>query len=274
MAMYPRLMPSAPRMFTAEVVRSRRLSASFQQVTIASADLNDFEWRGLDHWFRLFFPVRTGRGLTLPRVDGRQWWQAYLAIPEADRPHCSNYTVADYRPGQTVSELDIDVVLHWHEGRLSGVADWSVAARPGSPVGLLDQGVLFDPPSETEQYILAADESGLPALRGILRDLPADAIGTAIIEVPTADDVGVLLAPPGMAVEWVTRDADGRAGAAALQVLRECSLSSPHAYAFVVGESSLATEGRRALCRAGLSKKRITFSGFWKAEVERPALAG
>ena len=139
MGAYPRLMPTQPRMFTAEVTGSRRISPSFQRVTIASADLADFDWRGLDHWFRLFFPLQPNIELKLPTVNGRQWWKSYLEIPDAQRPHCSNYTVAGYRPLGTVGELDIDVVLHWHEGQLSGVAAWAVGAQTGERWAILHE---------------------------------------------------------------------------------------------------------------------------------------
>lgn len=265
MAKYPRLMPNDPRMFTAEVVSSTRLSPSFQRVTIASAELATFDWRGLDHWFRLFFPLAPDAGLQLPDVSGRLWWKSYLAIPDDKRPHCSNYTVAGYRRLGDHAELDIDVVLHWTDGRLGGVAGWAVSAQPGSPVGILDQGVLFDPPAGTSSYLLVADESGLPAVRGILRDLPADAVGTAIIEVPAHEDAAPVQAPPGVRVCVVARNGDEHCvGACALQALTEVEVPDD-GYAFVVGESSLATQGRRALCKAGLAKDRITFSGFWKA---------
>lgn len=266
MANYPRLMPSDPRMFTAEVVSSTRLSPSFQRVTIASAELAGFDWRGLDHWFRLFFPLGDTTDLQLPDVSGRLWWKSYLAIPDDKRPHCSNYTVAGYRRFDDHAELDIDVVLHWNDGRLGGVAGWASSARPGSPVGILDQGVLFDPPAGTSSYLLVADESGLPAVRGILRDLPPDAVGTAIIEVPAPEDAAPVQAPPGVRVCVLARNDSGDCvGACALQALAELDAPRGDAYAFVVGESSLATRGRRALCRAGLAKDRITFSGFWKA---------
>ncbi len=266
MSDFPRLMPANPRMFHARVAGTRRVSPSFQRITLESADLAEFDWRGLDHWFRLFFPVASDGGLRLPEVRGRLWWKSYLAIPEEQRPHCSNYTVAGYRRFDGRAELDIDVVLHWHQGKLARVASWAVSAVPGSPVALLDQGVLFDPPGDTTNYLLVADESGLPALRGILRDLPADAVGTAIIEVPAHEDVLPVEAPEGVNIRWMPRDEPGtHAGVAALRALEAVEVACPASYAFVVGESTLATEGRRRLQRAGLAKERITFSGFWKA---------
>lgn len=266
MSLYPRLMPTSPGLFTANVVGTERVSPSFQRVTIAGPQLADFEWLGHDHWFRLFLPA-PGAALQLPKVTGRGWWKSYLAIPKTRRPHCSNYTVADFRRTDSGGELDIDVVLHWHDGELSGaVAIWAVGAEVGSEVGLLDQGLLFDPPEDAAEYVLAADETGLPALRGIVRSLGAEATGVALLEVPTSADVGEFAAPSGIDVRWLPRD--GRAGTPgqlALAALQDGFAPRPDAYAFVVGESELATGGRRALHRAGLPKSRITFSGFWKA---------
>ena len=269
MARYPRLMPTAPRLFTARVVSTERLSPSFQRVRIAGPELAEFDWQGRDHWFRLFLPpadAAPGAELRLPKVSGRSWYRSYLLIPGEVRPHCSNYTVAGFRRTDEGGELDIDVVLHFHHDEPGGaVAGWVLRAEPGSPVGLLDQGVMFDPPEDTDSLVLAADETGLPGVRGILASLPADAHGVAILEVPTAADVQELVAPDGVQVRWLHRDgspeAAGRLALAALETINP----SPSAYAFVVSESGLATGGRRALRRAGLAVARITFSGFWKA---------
>ena len=61
------------------------------------------------------------------------------------------------------------------------------------------------------------------------------------------------------------RDAGAVApGEGALAALLSRSAADPRAYAYVVGESALATRGRRHLHAAGLPKDRITFSGYWK----------
>ncbi|TAJ49503.1 MAG: siderophore-interacting protein [Herbiconiux sp.] len=274
MTRHPRLMPEHPRMFSATVVRSVRLAPSFQRVTVAGADLADFEWRGFDHWFRLFLPPAPGAPLVLPRVSGRSWWKPYLAIAEHERPHCSNYTVAALRrTAEGGAEMDIDVVLHHDsEGAIAGgVAIWASTATAGSPLAMLDQGPLFDPPADTRAVHLVTDESGLPAVRGILRDLSADAAGTAIIEVPSPGDVEELTRPADVDVTWIVRhDQTAVPGAAALAAVQTSVAAvgrvDPLDYAFVVGESTLATEGRRAVHRAGLPKSRILFSGFWKHE--------
>ena len=260
-------MPADPQLYPARVLASERLSPSFQRVTVGGEGLAGFAWLGRDHWFRLFLPPAPDADLLLPDVHGRTWWRAYQAIPEAVRPHCSNYTVAGFRSVPGGGELDIDVVLHRHDGALGGaVARWAADAPPGSAVGLLDQGVLFDPPEDATEFHLACDETGLPGVRGILAGLDGNASGLAVIEVPTPGDVTDLAAPAGVDVRWLPREAaDGRTpGRLALAALQQAT-PRPDGYAYVVGESGLATGGRRALRRAGLPVSRITFSGFWKA---------
>ncbi|OII25377.1 siderophore-interacting protein [Frigoribacterium sp. MCBA15_019] len=311
----PPVKPADPRVHRLEVLRSERVSPSFQRVTVVGDDLHEFGDMGFDQWFRLFLPLPGSDSLRLPRATTSLWYAQYLAIPEAERPHCANYTVREFRPagsagaglgagaagavGFSRAELDIDFVLHRGEsGELEGgAAIWACAARPGDALGLLDQGVLFNAPDDATEIHLVADETGLPGTEGIVRSLHRASVGSVIQEVPTRGDVRPLDAPDGVEVTWVVRDeldarelharelggravggraVDGGDGAAlggaggaapgegALAALLSRSAADPRAYAYVVGESALATGGRRHLHAAGLPKNRITFSGYWK----------
>ncbi|MFE6287015.1 siderophore-interacting protein [Streptomyces sp. NPDC057877] len=266
------LMPQNPQLFRAEVLRSERVSPSLQRVTVSGPDLTGFSWLGYDHWFRLFLRLPHQRGLRLPEFEGGRWWQPYLAIPEDERPHCANYTVAGFRPA--AAEMDIDFVVHHGptgepEG---GAAIWACRARRGDELALLDQGLLFDRPTGASEVLLVADESGLPATTGILRSLPRDTVGHLIQEVPAPGDRRTLDAPAAMTVTWVVRDSTATVpGTAALTELRRHTRVDPVGYAYVVGESTLAAEGRRHLHASGLPKDRITFSGYWKHRLHEAA---
>lgn len=299
--------PADPRVHRLEVLRSERVSPSFQRVTVVGDDLHEFGDMGFDQWFRLFLQLPGSESLRLPRATTSLWYAQYLAIPEAERPHCANYTVREFRPAESAAgagvgadaaasagasagasraELDIDFVLHRGEsGELEGgAAIWASTARPGDALGLLDQGVLFNAPDDATEIHLVADETGLPGTEGIVRSLHRASVGSVIQEVPTRADVRPLDAPDGVDVTWVVRDEldPGAFGAAvggsrgdaagagvapgegALAALLSRSAADPRAYAYVVGESALATGGRRHLHAAGLPKNRITFSGYWK----------
>ncbi|GAB3411309.1 siderophore-interacting protein [Schumannella luteola] len=284
MAKTPRLQPADPRLFRAQVVANRRLTPSMQRVTVSSAELAEFEYLGFDHWFRLFLQLPHHDELFLPAVEGRKWWQNYLDIPEERRPHCANYTVAAFRPAadradgaRIPAELDIDFVLHRSAaGELEGgAAIWADAAQPGDNMAFLDQGALYDQPDDTSEVLIVADETGLPGTAGILASLPADATGLLLQEVATRGDVRELPGPVGVERRWIVRDeaADAHAtpGQAALAELLRLESLSATAYAYLVGESDLATSGRRHVRGLGLVKERIFFSGYWRQE-RRPQL--
>lgn len=271
MAKTPRLMPTNPRLFRAQVVRSARVTPSMHRVTVTGLDLHEFEHLGYDHWFRLFVQLPHQDVFELPELDGAKWWPPFLAIPEAVRPHCANYTVAAFR--QDVGELDIDFVVHTaDDGAPEGrAAIWACGAQPGDELAVLDQGRIFDCPPDASEVLVVAEETGLPGVVGIAASMPRDTVGRIIQEVPTAADVRQLDAPAGVTVTWVVReheDPHAVPGTAALEELRRHTLADDRGYAFIVGESTLATEGRRHLHRAGLPKDRITFSGFWKHETK------
>jgi len=275
----PPVKPATPRVHRLRVLRSERVSPSYQRVTVVGDDLHEFGGMGFDQWFRLFLPRPGHESLHLPRATTALWYAQYLAIPEAERPHCANYTVREFRPAGSAgsagpaAELDVDFVLHRGEsGELEGgAAIWAAAARPGDALGLLDQGVLFNAPDDATEIHVVADETGLPGTEGIVRSLHRASVGSVIQEVPTRADVRDLDAPAGVDVTWVVRDelegADGGTatpGEGALAALTSRSAADPRGYAYVVGESALATGGRRHLHAAGLPKNRITFSGYWK----------
>ena len=76
-----------------------------------------------------------------------------------------------------------------------------MAPRRGVPYG----GIEFDP-ADARRLLIVGDETAVPAVCGILRDLPADAVGAAYVEVPVSGDVLHVTAPPGVTVTWLPRN--------------------------------------------------------------------
>lgn len=244
----------------AVVVRTGRVSPHVMRVTLGGTDLRRFRYRGFDQWFRLAVPVRDGDRLdNLPQQFGVAGYLRYRSLPRGTRPVIRNYTVRSYRP--TPAEIDVDFVVH---GSAGVAGPWASAVQPGARVALIDQGCGFRP-SQPEWVLLAADESGMPAVAAVLRDLPRNARGHAIIETFDGRDRQDLQAPAGVGVQWVERSPDDRPGSAALPALRRLALPSGTGYAFAVGESSLAVGARRHLVgERGMHKSQVTFCGYWK----------
>lgn len=257
--------------FRASVLRSALITPHMVRVTFGSDELRHLPHRGFDQWFRLFLPRPDGITdfATVPEAFGIGGYVKYLTSKSGTRPPFRNYTVREFRPEQ--GELDVDFVSHGEDG-IAG--PWSRSAQPGETVVIIDQGRGFDPKDNTDFLLLAGDESALPAIAGILRDLPRTAQGLALLEVSDPVDKQELNYPDGFTVQWLPRSeepaehsesAQVRPGSVALRHVQDFAPTRPQTlHAYLVGEQNLATQGRRHLVAAGVPKNRIDFIGYWR----------
>jgi len=241
------------------VRRTEQVSPHIIRVTLGGGQLDRFEYKGFDQWFRLAIPVHAGdRFDNLPERFGFGGLLKFATLPKGTRPVIRNYTIRRF--DQEAGELDIDFIVHGAEG-VGG--PWAASVEPGTGVALVDQGCGWAP-VPAERSLIVADESGMPAALGILRDMPRDAVGDAIIKPFDERDKQDVDAPEGMTVHWLIRDHAARPGALALPALRDLPLSRSLS-AFTVGESALATGARRHLVNErGVPKANVTFCGYWR----------
>ncbi len=244
----------------AEVSAARQISPHFVRLTVAGAELESWRHLGFDQWFRLAVPVSADtRFDRLSPTFNMSGYLKYLALPKGIRPAIRNYTVRDYRAAQ--GELDIDFVVH---GNTGVAGPWAQSLPVGAPVALIDQGSGYSHRHADSTWLIG-DESALPAIVGILRDMPQESRGTALIEVPDIDDVQDVQAPAGMDVQWILREPGEHPGQAAMAKLRSLEAPTGTVSAFAAGESSLATGARRHLVHAWhVPKADITFCGYWR----------
>ncbi|GED11022.1 siderophore-interacting protein [Cellulosimicrobium cellulans] len=269
MATFKTVKPADAHVVTLSVVGSKRVSPHVVRVTLGGDDMELFTPMGFDQWFRLFLARDDQDSLRLPTRTSGMWYVQYLATPKARRPWVRNYTVRAARPD--LREIDVDFVVHGDAGPASSFA---LSAQPGDRVGLLDQGVGYNPRVPHDWTLVVTDETGLPAVAGICESLPDDARGLAIVEIPEAADAQDFRVPAGVELRWVVREGAAPAGtdahellpgALALEAVRSADLSSGPVYAYAVGESALATGVRRHLVNdRGVPKANIDFVGYWR----------
>lgn len=242
-----------------DVTSVNQISPNFRRVTVGGDGLAELENHGFDHWFRLFLPLEAGEtSFALPQRMDMRGYVNYLRMPKGSRPPMRNYTVRQFRP--EALELDIDFVVHGDEGLATR---WARRTQAGDTVALLDQGKAYDVVPDATHHVLVGDETGLPAVAGILRDLPREATGTAFIEIGHSDDRQETGAPEGFDVRWLVRDG-GVPGRLALETVQAWNPPTTAVSAYLVGEQALATGARRYLVSQGVAKKSITFSGYWR----------
>ena len=259
--------PKDPHVLTAQVLRSERVSPNVVRVTVGGEGLELFTPQGYDQWFRMFLPREGQETMKLPTRTSALWYAQYLATAKDARPWVRNYTVRAFRETAAGRELDIDFIIH---GESAGPAsDWATKAAPGDEVGILDQGLGFEPARTPDWTLIVTDETGLPAAAGIVAKLPPDARAEVYIEIPHADDAQELGAPAGVSVHWLVReDAHATPGQLALSTVVAAELPEGAPYCYVVGESSLATGLRRHLVNErGVAKTDVSFVGYWREGV-------
>ncbi|MFL0411192.1 siderophore-interacting protein [Microbacterium paludicola] len=250
-------------LYRAEVLRRESVTPHMTRVTFCGDELRALPQHGFDQWFRLFLPREDGTTDfdAVPEGFGMAGYLKYMMANAHTRPLFRNYTVRTHRPD--VGELDVDFVAHG-DGGIAG--PWAKRAEPGERVVLLDQGRGFEVQPDAASHLLVGDESALPAVLGILRDLPRDATGVALIEIPDAADAQHVEAPAGFEVRWLPRpDPHSQPGVLALRELEAFAPLDPASLsAYLAGEQSLVAAGRRHLVGIGVPKQRIVFTGYWR----------
>ncbi|WBB68091.1 siderophore-interacting protein [Micromonospora sp. WMMD812] len=255
------------RLYPARVVGVTRIGASTVRVTFGGAELAGFAGGGRDQSVSLFLPHPGQPAPVLPAQDGGEdWFGAYRALDPEVRAVMRSYTIRAQRPEH--AEVDIDFVVHGDTGPASR---WAGRAGAGDQVVLLgpttadNRSVCFRPPDDTGLILLAADETALPAVGGILDWLPAGTRVRAWIEVPDAADIQQLSTAAQAEVRWLVRGSTPPGSRLLVDAVRAARLPAGTPYAWVAGESSIVRAVRRHLvAERDLDRRRVTFSGYWR----------
>lgn len=288
------------RFFRAAVSAITDLTPSFRRFTFTADDLHEYGDPGFDQRVKIVFPRP---GLSLDAMPtGDDWYVQWRELADEERHPFRTYTTRAVRP--EAREVDIDMVAHAIDGPASA---WIASARLGDEVLILaptvyhegvSLGVDFVPPSRTEQYLLVGDETAAPAIAVILEQLPREATGVVVLEVPDERDCAYLPAHPGFRIyaagrgdgprhEHLARVVEAHAGLLCpdgrgadveeIDIDRDllwevprtakggAALKSAPLYAWIAGESAAVKQLRRHLVRdVGIDRRAVAFMGYWR----------
>lgn len=212
-----------------EVVRAERVSPSFVRIELGGPELAEFGTPGpvLDQRIKIVFPNAAGNLPSFANAD-ESWWTTWIEIPEDERGSMRTYTVRDVVGEGVDTRLVVDIVVHEsdhadgseHTGvdPLDGAGNrWALQARIGQRLVVMaprrghEYGGIEWSPGTASRLLLVGDETAAPAIRGVLRDLPADAVGAAFLEVPVdADVLDDVVVPAGVSLTWLPRNGSAR----------------------------------------------------------------
>lgn len=180
------------------VVRSLDVTPHMRRITLAGEDLGRFATGGLH--VRLLFPRDKSVEMAWPVTgeDGRPRWPAGDA-----RPDVRIYTIR--RIDVAAGLVDIDFVKH--ESASMPGARFASEARPGDLVGMTGPG--GGSVAGADWYLLAGDETALPAISRIVETLPATAHAVVRIEVADAAEEQRLASPASLDIRWLHHNGAG-----------------------------------------------------------------
>ncbi|MEN5083677.1 siderophore-interacting protein [Bosea sp. TWI1241] len=198
---------TAPDFRLLTVTALQDVTPHMRRIHLAGEDLARFDRQDALH-VRLYLPQSSGQDVRWPSLgeDGLP-----VPVPEENRPVMRKYTIRAI--DAAAGTLAIDFVLHEDAGPGSAFA---ARAQVGDRIGMAGPGGRGLQPAG--RYVFLADETGLPAVARMLASLPADAAGTAMIEVQDEGEEQNLAAPAGIALRWLHR---GTAEAGTVPLLQQ-----------------------------------------------------
>jgi NADPH-dependent ferric siderophore reductase len=223
-----------------------------------------------DQWIKLYIPNRDGTAL---RVEANQ---QYNKLPKDTRPPVRTYTISDLRADDC--QFDVDVVLHGDEGPASR---WAANAKAGDTLQIrahcyssqnTPAGCRWLPPETATKFLLFADETGLPAVRGILNLLAQSEVLPDVdlfVEIPTNDDCLTLPQLGGLNATYLVKTPKHSPGDQLIESAGNISATKipDDVYIWVAAEKS-ATRSLVAFFTEThkVKKQSISQTAYWKRE--------
>ncbi|HEX2043631.1 MAG TPA: siderophore-interacting protein [Acidimicrobiales bacterium] len=242
-----------PRFRRVAVRRVERLSPRMARVTFAGADLDGLAVDQPAASVRLLLPPPGAPALVMPSWDGN-----VFLLPDGRRAPIRTFTPRRLDTGALV--LDLDIVLHG-----PGVAsEWAERVVPGDEAAVSGPARGYDVDPDAPAFLLAGDETAIPAIGQLLEVVPQHTPVDVRIEVARPDARMELPHHPRATVEWLDLPSGAAPGDALVAAVRGADLPAG-ARVWVAGEAAAVQRIRRHLFdERGLSRSEATVRGYWK----------
>jgi NADPH-dependent ferric siderophore reductase len=242
-----------PAFLEAVVARTEQRTPYLMRVTLSGPALARFEPPLPAGSVRLLLPDAPGVPLVIPVWNGNAFFHV-----DGTRPVVR--TLTPLRHDAEAGELDIDVVVHGG-GPLS---NWAERGERGSPVAVSGPGRGYSVDGDAPLYVLAGDESAIPAIGQLAEVLPSTTEAIVIVEIAHADARTNLDERSGHDVRWVVRPAGSLPGAALVPAVMAVPMTR-ETRVWAAGEAAAVQRIRRHLFDdVGISRSVATVRGYWK----------
>jgi NADPH-dependent ferric siderophore reductase len=241
------------RMRLLDVVGVTDITPLMRRISL-SGDLEGFASPGHADHIKAFFPP-PGTEPVIP-VLGPNGAEFPDGTP---RPEMRDYTPRFF--DKAANRLDIDFVLHG-DGPASS---WAAQARIGQKLLIGGPRGSMIVPTDFDWYLLAGDETALPALARRIEELPEGARALAVIEVDSPAEEQAIATKADLSLTYVHRN--GRPAGTTdliLDAVRTLPFPTGEAYAYIAGESTMSKKLRQHLSdERRWNPEWIKAAGYW-----------
>ena len=241
----PRRKPNPRRI---EVLRLQTLSPHMVRITFTGPELATFGWSGPAAHLKLIVPDVGSHEAEMPLPDGPR-----------------SLLMRTYTPRRfdvQSAELDIDFVLHDH----GPAGRWATRAQVGDKLVVMGPapGYKIDP--SAQWFVLAGDDTALPAIETILAELPAQVHAQVFVEVVDAQEQRPLHSAAKADVHWLPRGPDAQQAGQPLEAALRALQWPTGAGCVYVGCEAAAMRRIRALLvnERGVDRSKLVTRGYWK----------
>jgi len=223
------------------------------RITLTGAELEGLVVEEPAASVRLLLPSPGTHEPVIPTWNGNEF-----LLPDGRRPTIR--TLTPRRVDGAVPELDVEIVLHG-----SGAASqWAEGVEPGAAAAVSGPGRGYTVDPDGPAFLLAGDETAIPAISQLLEALPATTPVDAHIEIAHPDARLALPDHPRTTVTWHDLPRDAPPGDAFVAAIRGVELARD-TLVWVAGEAAAVQRVRRELFeRRGLPRARAVVRGYWK----------
>ncbi len=225
-----------------QVVRVEQLTPRLRRIVLGGDALNGFTSAAADDHVKLFFPAPG---------------EVATAFPE-------NGPVRDYTPRRhdpAACELTVEFVLHG-DGPASS---WAAQAVPGQRLGVAGPRGSMLIPEDYAAYLLAGDETALPAIARRLEEMHPGTRALVLIEIADAAEERHLPTAANAEIMWLHRRG-AEPGTTRLldEALWSARLPAADLHAWIAGEIDTVRRLRTQLIERGLARPDIRATGYWR----------
>ena len=223
------------------------------RVTFAGPDLEGLTVEQPAASVRLLIPSADAHELVVPVWNGNEF-----LLPDGQRPAIRTFTPRRVDPAAL--EIDLEIVLHG-----DGVAsEWAAEATSGDLAAVSGPGRGYAVDRDAPAFLLAGDETAIPAISQLLEVLPAETPVEVHVEVAHPDARVEMPRHPRAGVAWHDREPEPSPGGALVTAVRGADVA-PGARVWVAGEAAAVQRIRRHLFEdRGFPRSQATVRGYWK----------